>query len=140
MSAYPEQFRGTELDGEANRQKMEKLCEKVEGFLTEAPAPPGNSRRRSPMMLREALATNTIGGRAGDETQWRAMGEDVRQAQAAWSRLGPVPGQAGRELTERFHRACNRFFDQFRRPCRSSRPAAEATEARQGPGRPSGCR
>jgi hypothetical protein len=26
-----------------------------------------------------------------------------------------VPGQAGRELTERFHRACNRVFDQVRR-------------------------
>jgi broad specificity phosphatase PhoE len=43
------------------------------------------------------------------------MGEEVRQAQSAWSRLGPVPGQAGRELTERFHRACNRFYDQYRR-------------------------
>ena len=66
-------------------------------------------------MLREALASNTIGGRAGEETKWRAMAEDVRQAQAAWSRLGPVPGEAGRELTERFHKACNRFFDQYRR-------------------------
>ena len=66
-------------------------------------------------MLREALATNTIGGRGSDEARWRAMGDDVRQAQAAWSRLGPVPGQAGRELTERFHRACNRFFDVYRR-------------------------
>ena len=43
------------------------------------------------------------------------MAEDVRQAQSAWSRLGPVPGNVGRELNERFHRACNRFFDQYRR-------------------------
>jgi hypothetical protein len=43
------------------------------------------------------------------------MAEDVRQAQAAWSRLGPVPGDAGRSLTERFHRACNRFQENYRR-------------------------
>jgi hypothetical protein len=39
----------------------------------------------------------------------------VRQAQASWSRLGPVPGENGRQLADRFHRACNRFFEQFRR-------------------------
>jgi hypothetical protein len=66
-------------------------------------------------MLREALAANTIGGRAGEETKWRAMAEDVRTAQASWNRLGPVPGDVGRQLTDRFHRACSRFFDQFRR-------------------------
>ena len=38
-----------------------------------------------------------------------------RQAQAAWSRLGPVPGDTGRALNERFHRAVTRFFDQYRR-------------------------
>ena len=66
-------------------------------------------------MLREALAANTIGGRAGEETKWRAMAEDVRAAQASWNRLGPVPGEAGRQLSDRFHRGCGRFFDQFRR-------------------------
>jgi len=115
MVSHPDQFRGTELDAEASRQKMEKLVAKVEGFLSEAPAPPSNSSQALADMLREALATNTIGGRGSDEARWRAMGDDVRQAQAAWSRLGPVPGQAGRELTERFHRATNRFMDQYRR-------------------------
>ena len=105
-------------------------------------------------MLREALASNTIGGRGSDEGRWRAMGDDVRQAQAAWSRLGPVPGQAGRELTERFHRATNRFMDQYRRrvpqtpqsgpggrPRRNCRPvstSAHKEDYRPGvPGRPS---
>ena len=58
---------------------------------------------------------NTIGGRAGEESKWRAMAEDVRQAQASWSRLGPVPGDTGRALNERFHRATSRFFDVYRR-------------------------
>jgi hypothetical protein len=115
LSAQPEAFRGTELDVESNRQKMVKLCERVEGFLTDVAATPANSSQALAAMLREALAANTIGGRAGEETKWRAMAEDVRAAQASWNRLGPVPGEAGRQLADRFHRACSRFFDQFRR-------------------------
>ncbi len=115
LAAYPEAFHGTELDAGANRQKMEKLVEKVEGFLTNAGAAPASSSQALAAMLREALASNTIGGRAGEESKWRALAEDVRQAQAAWSRLGPVPDEAGRQLADRFHRACGRFFDQLRR-------------------------
>ena len=110
----PEAFKGTELDVEANRERMEKLIAKVEGLVSEA-APPTAGSQALASMLREALASNTIGGRAGEESKWRAMAEDVRQAQSSWSRLGPVPGDAGRELSERFHKACNRFFDQYRR-------------------------
>lgn len=115
LSTQPEAFKGTELDVEANRHKMVKLCERVEGFLTDVAATPANSSQALAAMLREALAANTIGGRAGEETKWRAMAEDVRAAQASWNRLGPVPGEAGRQLTDRFHRGCSRFFDQFRR-------------------------
>lgn len=110
----PEAFRGTELDTEANRERMEKLIARVESLATEGTAP-SNSSQALATMLREALASNTIGGRAGEESKWKAMAEDVRQAQAAWSRLGPVPGDAGREVADRFHKACNRFYDQYRR-------------------------
>ena len=116
MAVHPEAFAGTELDVEANRQKMERLCARVEALTAEsavAQAPTGSQALAA--MLREALAANTIGGRAGEESKWKAMAEDVRQAQAAWNRLGPVPGDAGRALTERFHRACNRFHEQYRR-------------------------
>jgi hypothetical protein len=116
MSTYPDAFVGTELDVESNRQKMERLCARVEAHTNEsaaAQAPSGSQALAA--MLREALAANTIGGRAGEESKWRAMAEDVRQAQAAWNRLGPVPGETGRALSERFHRACNRFQEQFRR-------------------------
>ena len=114
MTGTPEAFRGTELDTEANRERMEKLIAKVEGLSADAAAP-SNSSQALAEMLREALASNTIGGRAGEESKWKAMAEDVRQAQSAWSRLGPVPGDAGRELGDRFHKACNRFYDQYRR-------------------------
>ena len=114
LTTYPDAFRGTELDVEANQKKMLKLCERVEGFLTEASAGPTTAQGLAER-LREALAANTIGGRAGEETKWRAMAEDVRSAQAAWSRLGPVPGDSGRDVSDRFRRATNRFFEQLRR-------------------------
>jgi hypothetical protein len=124
LAGTPAAFRATELDIEANRQKMVKLCERVEGFLTDVAATPASSSQTLAAMLREALAANTIGGRAGEETKWRAMAEDVRSAQASWSRLGPVPGEAGRQLADRFHRACSRFFDQFRRHMPQPEPVA----------------
>jgi hypothetical protein len=114
LATHPDAFRGTELDVEPNRQKMEKLIARVEGFLKDT-APPADSSQALATMLREALAANTIGGRAGEEGKWRAMADDVRQAQASWSRLGPVPGEAGRALNERFHRATSRFFELYRR-------------------------
>jgi hypothetical protein len=128
----PDAFRGTELDVEANRQKMERLCLRVEGFANESAAPVSSSQALA-AMLREALAANTIGGRAGEESKWRAIAEDLRQAQASWSRLGPVPGEAGRELAERFRRACGRFLEQYRRrmPQQQEKPRA---------GRPVGAR
>ena len=132
IAAYPEAFQGTELDTDANRRKMEKLCERVEGFLKDAAVAPAGSQALA-MMLREALASNTIGGRAGEETKWRAMADDVRSAQAAWTRLGPAPGDTGRQLGERFHRACSRLFEQLRRHVPQNAPQAQR-------GRPVGAR
>jgi hypothetical protein len=115
ITSFPDAFRGTELDAEASRQRLEKLCTRVEAFVTEQAVTAGGSSKALADMLREALASNTIGGRAGEESKWRAMADEVRQAQSSWGRLGPVPGENGRQLTERFHRACNRFFEQYRR-------------------------
>lgn len=116
MAAYPSAFAGTELDVEANRQRMERLCARVEALTAEqAAAQPAAGSQALAEMLREALAANTIGGRAGEESKWRSMADEVRQAQASWNRLGPVPGETGRQLAERFRRACSRFQDQYRR-------------------------
>src|SRR5204863_10206664 len=63
-------------------------------------------------MLKEALATNTIGGKVDEESRWRAAQEDVRQAQASWSRIGPVADEARRRaLMDRFQSACRRIVD-----------------------------
>ncbi|HXG55202.1 MAG TPA: DUF349 domain-containing protein [Vicinamibacterales bacterium] len=115
LTGAPEAFKGTELDAAANRERMEKLVVKVEGLSTESADAPDNSGQALAARLREALASNTIGGKAGEEAKWKALAEDVRQAQAAWSRLGPVPGDGGREMTDRFLKACSRFFEVYRR-------------------------
>ncbi|MEQ1574511.1 MAG: hypothetical protein ABL993_09725, partial [Vicinamibacterales bacterium] len=50
-----------------------------------------------------------------DEARWRAAEQEVRNAQAQWMRLGPVPPDVAGQLHERFQRACRRFYDQRKR-------------------------
>jgi hypothetical protein len=123
LTTYPDAFKSTELDVEASRQRMEKLVAKLESFVADSDSKPDTTQDLA-ARLREALASNTIGGRAGEESKWRTMAEEVRQAQSSFARLVPVPGETGRQLAERFHKACNRFFDQYRRkvPPSSSAP------------------
>jgi hypothetical protein len=124
LTSFPEPFRGTELDVEASRQRMEKLVTRIETLVADAD-PKHDTPQDLAARLREALASNTIGGRGGDEAKWRGMAEEVRQAQSSFARLVPVPGETGRQLNDRFHKACNRFFDQYRRkvPPPQSAPA-----------------
>jgi hypothetical protein len=108
---WPAAFAGTDLDPDANRKKMEAIVRRIEelasslagkGAASEANLSPTT---RLASMLKEALASNTIGGKVDDDSRWRAAAEDVRQAQAAWSRIGPVPDEARRSLLGRFDRA-----------------------------------
>ena len=120
IDARPAAFKGTDVDPEATRKRMEQLCQIVEGFAGGEKA----DAQMSPAailaaQLREALAANTIGGRADDESRWRNAADEVRKAQSLWRRLGPVPDAVGRELEGRFNKACTRFFKQLdlhRRP------------------------
>jgi hypothetical protein len=128
LQRAPEVFRGSKLDFDATRRRMEQLCEQVETFLqgkittTELAAAPAATLAT---MLRDALAANTIGGRVDEEAKWRTATAAVRDAQQTWQRLGPLPGEAGRQLQARFQRACRRFFE-LRGP---------AAPASQGPSR-----
>src|SRR5262249_56588853 len=103
-----------ELDIEASCQRMEKLVTRVE-TLVAGTEPKPDSPQDLAARLREALASNTIGGRAGEESKWRGMADEVRQAQASFARLVPVPGETGKQLADRFHKAGNRVFDQYPR-------------------------
>jgi hypothetical protein len=65
-------------------------------------------------MLKEALAANTIGGKVDEDARRSAAQEDLRLAQASWSRIGTVPESARRALTDRFQRACRKIAEQRR--------------------------
>lgn len=120
VATWPAALSGTDLDPEATRKRMEKLVAKVEEV---APAAALQTSRLTPAELlarqwRERLAANTIaGGRSveTEESRWRAAEQTVREAQAQWMRLGPVPPEVAGPLNERFQRACRRFFEQRKR-------------------------
>jgi hypothetical protein len=129
VTRWPEPFAGTDLDPDANRKRMETLVERVEELAKSIGSPIGAARdeavvsptTRLAAMLKDALAANTIGGKVDDDARLRAAAEDVRQAQANWSRIGFVPDETRRALSDRFARAVR-----------------AVSERSSGPGRPGG--
>lgn len=127
VEVWPAPFAGTDWDPEANLRQMEELCVEVEQLLAQE----GAGQAAGPMpdqdetpatllarQLREALASNTIAGRQDESPKWKAAAEQVRSAQSAWKRIGPVPEGAARALNARFQKACTRAtekIDQRRR-------------------------
>ena len=117
LAAAPSAFAGTELDTDANRRRMESLVQRMEELAGSARPGGGASdaalspTTRLAAMLKEALAANTIGGKVDEESRLRAATEEVRQAQAAWMRIGPVPDNVRRALSDRFARACRRVTE-----------------------------
>lgn len=118
IARNPAAFAGSDLDPDANRKKMESLVKRMEDLANSVAAPGGGGAdasmsptNRLAAMLKEALAANTIGGKADDDHRLRAANEEVRQAQASWSRIGPVPEDARRSLADRFQRAIRRISE-----------------------------
>ena len=100
---------------------MEKLVAKVEKLLptdSEEPAENLSPAELLARQWREALAANTMGAgaaRQAEDARQRAAEQEVRSAQAAWPRLGPLAPDERKPLQDRFDRACRRFFEQKRR-------------------------
>jgi Domain of Unknown Function (DUF349) len=122
VTAWPDAFKGTDLDPEAGRARREKLLARVESLSAQA-EPPASALSGQDLArrLKEALATNTMGGRGEVEAKRRAEVDEVKAAQAAWKRLPPLPGDAGQALEHRFRAACDRFFRDRPAPA-ASRP------------------
>jgi hypothetical protein len=140
VRAFPSAFAGSELDPEAARRRAEKLVVRVEAWLAELLPEPASTQVQTAVQLaarlRDALAANTIGGHAAVEAKWQAAAAEVDQAQAAWRRLGPLSGEEGRALAERFERACRRFAEgrpRTERPPRQERPAGPERRHRPRP-------
>jgi uncharacterized protein DUF349 len=118
-ATWPAAFAGTDLDPDANRKRMESLVVRMEELAKSlaGPASAGaddaalSPTTRLAAMLKEALAANTIGGKVDNDHRFRAANDDVRQAQASWSRIGPVPEETRRALADRFQRAIRRIAD-----------------------------
>jgi hypothetical protein len=109
IARWPAAFAGTDLDPEANRKRMEAIVKRMEELAVSLKGPADQAElsptEKLASMLKEALAANTIGGKVDVESRRRAAQDDVRQAQSSWSRIGPVPDDARRELADRFQRA-----------------------------------
>jgi hypothetical protein len=130
VARWPSAFAGSDLDPEANRKRMETLVRRVEDLASSIAGPAAAQAEadaamsptvRLAAMLKEALAANTIGGRVDDDSRTRAAAEEVRQAQASWSRIGPVPDDVKRALADRFQRAVRRIND--RMAAKSGKPS-----------------
>ena len=117
LEANASAFAGTDLDPDANRKRMDAIVKKMEDLADSLVGPGGkvdesvSPTTRLATMLREALAANTIGGKVDEDQRLRAAADEVRQAQASWSRIGPVPEDTRRALADRFQRALRRISD-----------------------------
>lgn len=121
VTRWPDAFKGTELDPETTRRKMEKLVAKIEVLLPADSHEPAENLSPAEVLARqwrEALAANTMGAaaaRQAEEARHRATEQEVRSAQSAWQRLGPLDPAERKPMQDRFDRACRRFFEQKRR-------------------------
>jgi hypothetical protein len=120
ITAWPEAFKGTELDPEMNRARKQKLLSRVEALAARAEAAPPEPGSLSgadlARRLKEALASNTMGGKADAEARRKAEADEVESMREAWRRLGPVPGEAGVLLEASFEKACAPFLSRSQRP------------------------
>ena len=128
IARWPAAFGGTELDPEANLKKREKLVAKAENAV-KAHAGTASSATSLAEQLREALATNAMGGRAVAEARWREAMTAIEEAQAAWNKVGPVPGEAGETLALCFKTACQAV--ESKRPAGASRETTAARPPRR---------
>jgi hypothetical protein len=121
VTRFPQAFTGTDLDPGATRDRMQKLIAKVEKLLPAESAEPAKNLSPAELLARqwrEALAANTMGAgaaRQAEDARQRAAEQEVRSAQAAWNRLGPLPAEERRPLQERFDRSVRKFFEMRRR-------------------------
>jgi hypothetical protein len=121
VTRWPDGFKGTDLDPEQTKGKMEKLIAKVEKQLPTESAEPAKNLSPAELLARqwrEALAANTMGAgaaRQAEDARQRAAEQEVRSAQAAWARMGPLAPELRKPLQERFDRAVRKFSEMRRR-------------------------
>jgi len=132
--AHDEHFRGTEMDPTSNEKKRERLCQRVEELvLLHAPlaAAESGSVEQMAEALRAALAQNALRETMASEPDLQASIREVKRLQGQWRKVGPVPGEVGQALAERFRLACDRLFElrppqpENKAPAKGQQPAEE---------------
>jgi len=114
VQAHPAAFKGSPLDPEANARRKAELCMQAEVLATTAREKREGERIKleeqdaesMAARLKEALASNTFKEESRAE-HTQVVTDQVASLRRAWSRVGPVPGEEGRALHERFDKACD---------------------------------
>ena len=115
VEAYPDAFRGTDLDPARQLRRLEEMCERVEAIVDSEIG--GDDSNASPDEIlatkwRDALASNLMGARVDEVAKRRAALDQVKRLQIERRRLGRLPGKAEQRLAARFQRACDRLVGQ----------------------------
>ena len=114
---------GLQMIGTVHKEDYAALVPKVEALVPSdgaaRPAEKLSPAEQLARQWREALAANTMGAGAAkqaEEARQRAQDQELRSAQSAWLRLGPVPTDIRKPLQDRFDKAVRRVLDGRRRP------------------------
>ena len=102
ISKNADAFKGTDMDVEENRKKLEKLVVKLEALE--------NDKAKVDSMdlatrLKEAWASRTMGAKPGG-SNFKA---EVEKARSIYEKLGPVTGDEGEALRKRFDAICRKL-------------------------------
>jgi len=102
ISKNAEAFKGTDMDVDENRKKLEKLVVKLEALE--------NDKAKVDSMdlatrLKEAWASRTMGAKPGG-SNFKA---EVEKARSIYEKLGPVTGEEGEALRKRFDAICRKL-------------------------------
>lgn len=102
VSKHVEAFKGTDMDVDENRKKLEKLVIKLEALQ--------NDKAKADSMdlatkLKEAWASRTMGAKPGGSS----FKAEVEKARAIHEKLGPVLGEEGEALRKRFDEICRKL-------------------------------
>ena len=133
VGAYPDAFRGTDLDPARQLRRLEELCERVEAIIDREIV---DDRNDSPAEIlaakwRDALANNLMGVRVNEVAKRRATVDEVKRLQIERRHLGRLLGKEEQRLAARFQRACDRLVEQVQprpeRPSESVRPTRSAS-------------
>ena len=102
VTKNPDAFKGTDMDVDQNRKKLEKLVVKLEALE-------GEKAKTDSMdlatKLKEAWASRTMGAKPGASS----FKGEVDKARTIYEKLGPVLGDEGEALRVRFDAICRKL-------------------------------